>query len=140
LNHYKNIVTLDLSDQKFIKGKYPFRSVILVSMRLLLTLLIEGIIFYLFRYRKRQSWLVFLGINLITQGMLNIWLNSVSSLMTNYLIITLIIGEIFVFIAEMMAFPIFIKEHRKRRIIIFVMVANLLSLIAGGYIIELLPV
>lgn len=140
LQHYNTVYTLDLSNRKLTPGKAPFRSVLLVSIRLLLTLLLEGIIFWLFRFRQKRSWLIFLAINLVTQGALNIWLNSGGSLMPSYLIVNSIIGEVFVFAAEMVAFPIFIKEHKKRRISLYVITANLVSLFAGGYIITHLPV
>ena len=83
---------------------------------------------------------MFLAINLVTQGVLNIFLNSRGSLMPSYLIFSLIIGEVFVFAAEMIAFPIFIEEHKKSRILIYVFIANLINLIVGGYIISVLPV
>jgi hypothetical protein len=140
LQRYNNVVTLDVSKREFTPGKYPFRSVLLVSIRLLLTLLLEGVIFWLFRYRQKRSWLIFLVINLITQGALNVWLNNGGSLMPSYLLFGLIIGEVFVFATEMIAFPIFIKEHKKSRILIYSFIANLISLIAGGYIISVLPV
>lgn len=140
LQRYNNVVTLDLSNRELTLGKYPLRSVLLVTIRLLLTLLLEGIIFWLFRFRQKRSWLIFLAINLVTQGALNIWLNSGGSLMPSYLIFSLIIGEFFVFVAEMIAFPIFIKEHEKSRILIYAFIANLISLITGGYIISVLPV
>ena len=140
LQRYNNVVTLDVSNRKLTPGKYPFRSVLLVSIRLLLTLLLEGIIFWLFRFRQKKSWLIFLAVNLVTQGVLNIWLNSGGSLMPTYLIFSLIIGEFFVFAAEIIAFPLFIKEHKKSRILIYAFIANLISLIAGGYIISVLPV
>ncbi len=140
LQHYNNVVTLDVSNRKLTPGKYPFRSVLLVSIRLMLTFLLEGIIFWLFRFRQKGSWLIFLAINLVTQGALNIWLNSGGSLMPSYLIFGLIIGEVFVFAAEIIVFPIFIKEHKKSRVLIYTFIANLISLIAGGYIISVLPV
>jgi len=140
LQRYNNVVTLDVSNRELTPGKYPFRSVLLVSIRLLLTLILEGIIFWLFRFRQKRSWLIFLAINLVTQGILNILLNSGGSLMPSYLIFSLIFGEIFVFAAEMIAFPIYIKEHKKSRILIYAFIANLISLIAGGYIISVLPV
>ena len=140
LQRYNNVVTLDVSNRELTPGKYPFRSVLLVSIRLLLTLILEGIIFWLFRFRQKRSWLIFLAINLVTQGILNILLNSGGSLMPSYLIFSLILGEFFVFAAEMIAFPIYIKEHKKSRILIYAFIANLISLIAGGYIISVLPV
>ncbi len=140
LQRYNNVVTLDISNRELTPGKYSFRSVLLVSIRLLLTLLLEGIIFWLFRFRQKRSWLIFLAINLVTQGALNVWLDSGGSLMPSYLILSLLVGEVFVFAVEMIAFPIFIREHKKSRIFIYAFVANLISLIAGGYIISVLPV
>lgn len=140
LQRYNNVFTLDISNRELRNGKYSFRSVLLVSIRLLLTLLLEGLIFWLFRYRQKRSWFIFIAINLVTQGALNIWLNSGGSLLPSYLIISLIIGEFFVFAAEIMAFPILLKEHKKSRIMIYVIISNLISLIAGGYIISVLPV
>lgn len=140
LSHYNNVYTLDLSNQKLYPGKALSRSVLLVSMRLLLTLFIEGLIFWLFGFRQKRSWLVFLVINLVTQGALNIWLDKSSMILQSYFIFNLIIGEFFVFAAEMITFPIFIQEHKKRRISLYAFIANLVSLIAGGYIIEHLPI
>lgn len=137
---YNNMYTFDVLNKTLTPGKYPFRSVLLVGIRLILTLLIEGLIFWLFRYRQKRSWLIFLAINLVTQGLLNIWLNNEATTSSGYLIIVLIIGEFFVFIAEMIAFPALINEHRKRRSLLYAFIANLVSLIAGGYLITLLPV
>ena len=140
LQTYHNVVTLDLSGQKLTPGKYPFRLVLLVSMRLLLTLLIEGIIFWIFGFKQKRSWLIFLAINIVTQGALNIYLNSSGSPINNYLIFSLIFGEFFVFSTEMIAFPIFIKEHKWSYNFLYAFVANLISLVAGGLMITLLPV
>lgn len=140
LKRYNNVVTLNLSNQKLTVGEYPFRSVLLVSIRLVLTLVLEGIIFWFFGFRKKYSWLVFLIFNIITQGVLNIWLSSSASLMPAYLIITLIVGEFFVFTAEMIGFSTLLDEHKKTVIFIYTFVANFISLIAGGYLISVLPV
>jgi hypothetical protein len=140
LQNYNNVFTLDLSSRKLTPGTYPFRTALLVSIRLLLTLLFEGIIFWLFGFRQKSSWLIFLIINLITQGLLNIGLNSGGSLMPSYLIFSLIFGEFFVFTAEMISFPLFIKEHKKSHSLSYAFIANLVSLIAGSVIITILPV
>jgi hypothetical protein len=102
LRGYNNVVTLDIADREFNPGTYPFRSVLLVSIRLLLTLILEGILFWFFGFRQKSSWLAFLAINLITQGALNILLNSGDFFMPSYLILGLLIGEFFVFTAEML--------------------------------------
>lgn len=140
LKRYNNVVTLDLSNRELKSGVYPFRSFLLVSIRLLLTLLLEGIVFWLFGFRQKKSWVIFLAINLTTQGLLNIWLNSGGSPLPSYIILSLVFGEFFVFLVEMIMFPIFIKEHKRSHIIAYAFFANLISLIAGGYIISILPV
>lgn len=140
LKSYNNVATLDLSNRELTLGKYPFRSVLLVSLRLILTLLIEGFVFWLFGFRNKRNWAIFFVINLITQGVLNAWLNSMGSPLQSYLIFALIVGEFFVFIAEMIAFPILIEEHKKSTILAYAFLANFISLIAGGYIITVLPV
>ncbi|MBL4937001.1 hypothetical protein JK636_14700 [Clostridium sp. YIM B02515] len=140
LQHYNNVFTLNLSNRELRSGTYPFRRALLVTIRLLLTLLLEGIIFWLFNYRQKRSWIIFFYVNIVTQGVLNIWLNSGGPLMPSYLIFSLILGEFFVFMAEMIAFPILVKEHGQSRSLIYAFVANFISLIAGGYIISVLPV
>lgn len=140
LKKYNNVFTLSLSERQLTPGEYPFRNVLLVSIRLLLTFALEGAVFWLFGFRQKRSWLVFLAVNLVTQGLLNIWLNYGGTPLQSYLIFSLIIGELFVFAAEMAALPILIKEHKKSRVLLYALVSNLASLIAGGYIITVLPV
>lgn len=140
LQHYNNVFTLNLSKQVLTPGKYPYRAALLISIRLLLTLFIEGIIYWLFGFRQKSSWLIFLTINIVTQGALNIWLNSEASQMPNYLILSLLLCEFYVFVVEMIAFPILVKEHSKKRSFFYAFIANLVSLIIGGYFISLLPV
>lgn len=139
LSLYNNIYTLDLENQKLTPGKSLARSVILVALRMVLTFLIEAAVFWLFGFRDKKSWIAFLVINLITQGALNIWLNGFSPLQ-GYIIVSLIFGEILVFISEIIAFMAVIQEHRRARTFFCVILANLLSLFAGGYIVTVLPV
>ncbi len=139
LQFYNNVFTLDLERQTLTAGKSLFRSITLVSLRIVLTLILEGIVFYLFGFRSKRSWLIFLIVNLLTQGILNIWLNTFMPF-NDYIILSLIFGEILVFIIEMIAFMVMVKEHSHLRIGLYVVVANLLSLIAGGYLITLVPI
>jgi len=140
MQSYNSVFTLNVKNRVLTPGKYPFRQALLVSIRVLLTLIIEGIIFLLFKFRQKRSWLIFLVVNLVTQGVLNIWLNNGGSVLPSYLIFNLIIGEIFVFIAESTALPMLINEHDKKYTMTYAFIANLISFIAGGYIITVLPV
>jgi hypothetical protein len=139
LQNYKNIFTLDLKNQKLIPGTPLSRTIGSVSMRVFLTLLIEAIIFFLFGYRSKRSWLVFVIVNLFTQAGLNYFLiNNVLSF-SSYLIFSLIALEIVVFIVELLAFSLFVNEHRRSRTALYVFTANLLGLLLGGYLITVLP-
>ncbi|NLK73409.1 MAG: hypothetical protein GX285_10385 [Clostridiales bacterium] len=136
---YNNIITIDFRAQTIIKGKLLSRSIFLVTLRVSFTIIIEGVIFLLFGFRQKKSWIAFLILNLITQGLLNIFLNGASPFMS-YLILNLIFMELLVFIAEMICILLFIKEHGVIRRILYVLTANFISLIVGGYMITLLPV
>jgi len=141
LKTYNNIFTLDLENQTLTPGKSISRSIRLVSLRVILTLLIEAIIFYLFGFRKKRSWLIFLIVNLITQGVLYIGLNNAFSPLDNYMIIfRLVLAEILIFIVEIIVFLRLLKERSRGRTSAYVIVANLLSLVLGGFLITVLPI
>lgn len=136
---FNNTYTMNLREQTITEGMLISRSIMLIAMRVVLTLIIEGIVFWAFGFRSKKSWMVFLIINLVTQGALNIWLNSNGPIMS-YAMFVLIFGEIFVFTAEIIAFLFFCKEHKRSRKVIYVLTANIASLIVGGYLITVLPV
>lgn len=111
----------------------------------LLTLLLEGLIFYLFGFRKKISWVAFVFINLITQALLHIWIDSPNlfdsiRFSQDELIFCLISGEIFVFLFEAVAFGIFVKEKNISNRTIYALVANLFSLVLGGFILSFIPI
>lgn len=139
LKMYNSIFTLNLENRTFTTGKLLSRSIFLISVRIILTLIIESLVFYLFMFRQSNSWLCFFIINLLTQGGLNIRLNTASPL-ASYLIIGLMFAEVVVFIVESIAFLTLLKEHSKLRIFLYVLTSNLLSLILGGYLITLMPI
>ncbi len=140
LKSYNNIFTLNLSSQTLTPGKSLSRLIALTSLRISLTLVIEAIVFFLFGYRSRRSWITFLVVNLVTQGFVNIWFLGNVNPLESYIILSLILVEILVFIVELVAFTILVREHGRLRTSLFVMTANLLSLILGGYLITVLPV
>jgi hypothetical protein len=135
---YNNLLTLDLPAQTLTAGQSWLRVALLVTMRVVLTMLIEGVIFLLFGYRSKRSWLVFLAINFVTQIGLNILFTG--PMIGPYWLIGFVVVEIMVIIVEIIAFAVFIKEHKKSRAVLFAIVANLASLIAGGWLIANLPV
>ena len=139
LSGYPSVVTMDFSAQTIAAGKLFLRSILLVSMRVLFTLASESLVFFLFGFREKRSWIIFLVMNLCTQGMLNIVLNGGSPL-GGQLMYQLIMMEFLIFVMETVTVLALIKEHGRLRRIAFVLTANLLSLIWGGFLIAVLPV
>ncbi len=138
LDTYNNIFTLDARTKSLTEGKLPLRDMSLAALRLVLTLVLEGAVFWIMGFRSRRSWMAFLIINLITQGALNLWLSDMLPLQS-YALFVLIFGEFFVFAAEGIAFGLTLKEHRTGRVVGTVILANILSLFAGGVLITWLP-
>lgn len=136
---YNNVYTLNLRDNTLIPGKLKLRTATLVVVRVVMTLMLEGLIFWLFAFRKKESWIAFLLINMMTQIALNIWITGFP-INIGYSIIGLFFMEILIVIFEIALFIRLVSEHSNPRKAIFVLLANTVSFIAGGYMITLLPI
>ncbi len=139
LLYYKNVFTLNFSSMTLSEGVLPLRLVLLVVLRVVLTLMLEGFVFYLLRFRDKRSWMTFFIINLITQGFLNTvlsggWING------GYLPPSLILLEVLIVIVEIPAFLIALKEGKWWKRLLYVVSANLLSLLQGGILLSYLPI
>ncbi len=138
---YSEVFTLDFDDETLANGKSPFRSIKLVLIRVTMTLLIEGLVFYLWGYRDKKSWLYFILINLVTQGYLNIMINLQLPVGGEYMVrVILIFEELKILVMEWLFMLLLIKENKRLKLILFVFVANLISLLAGLMIIPALPI
>ncbi len=137
---YNNVYTLDLSERTLISGKLNLRSAALVAIRVAMTLMLEGLIFWFFAFRKKESWIAFLLINLMTQIALNVWITGFPINLGYYTLIGLFFAEILIVIFEVALFFRLVSEHSRLRKTGFVFVANIVSFIAGGYMITLLPI
>ncbi|MCL1864751.1 MAG: hypothetical protein FWF73_02955 [Spirochaetes bacterium] len=135
---YNNLLILNLANESITEDQSPARSILLVSMRVILTLIIEGLIFFAFGYRNKASWIAFVVINLLTQGTLNMVF--IGPILSSYFIFGFIFLEFFIFIIEMAAFPFILKEHKKKRAAAYALTANLASLILGCILLSCLPV
>jgi hypothetical protein len=136
---YENVFTLDLNNKVLTPGKNQSRSIALIILRVLITLMVEGCVFYLFGFRQRRSWVIFLIVNLITQGLLNLWISGLFP-MSGYIFSALLFFEVLVVIVEILAFLLLVKEQSRLRIIEFVVAANILSLLIGMILITSLPI
>jgi len=135
---YNNLFMLELDSRALSVGQSPYRVPMLVALRVLLTLIIEGAVFYLFGYREKKSWLLFFVTNLITQGFLNALITGPET--GGYWMMSLVLIEIVILIVEMVVFGKFADEKKKWRGVLYAITANLLSLLLGGWFIATLPV
>lgn len=137
-DHYNNLVTLDVKTRSLTLGQPSWRLPFLVSMRVILTLLIEGLVFYLFGYREKRSWLLFLAVNLLTQTGINASITGPLPFY-QYSVFGLYIMEGMVLLVEVPAFILLLKEHKKTRAALMAVLANGASMVVGGWILTYLP-
>lgn len=135
---YRTLYKFNPGSGELEKDLPIWRNGVLTAIRLTSTLLIEGAVFYFLGFRNKNSWMMFLLINLVTQGALNLWLNSLGY-MEGYLILALVFGELFVFGTEVLAYAIYIEEKSVLRRVGAALLVNAVSLVLGGYLILNLP-
>ena len=144
---YNNVLLLDLSELKqfpdALPAQYMLRSelyagrmVLIIGMRVALTLLIEGVLFWVFGYREKHSWGVFLCFNAMTQLALNLILGGAT--MDSYILFGYYLLEAAIVVFEALAYWNTLKEKRGRSIP-YAMCANAASLVIGALMIENLP-
>lgn len=132
---YASLYSVDYDNMRISVGKSALRQTLLTLSRLMLTLAVEGTIFYLFGYRTRRAWLWFLFVNLLSQIFLFFMLNQLHPAY-GYPAFSLIFAEIIILVAEMLLLPQGVREHRKSRAVLFALIANVASLMAGLWLLE----
>lgn len=135
---YNQLYTLDTKKKILVKGRSLQRDLSLIGMRLSLTLLIEGIVFLLFGYRKKRTWLAFLGVNLLTQGALNYWITS-NVIDNGYVLLGFVFLEAIIIGFEWIALLLLVKEGKKIKLWLTITLANIISMFLGGYLILTFP-
>ena len=144
---YNNVLLLDLSEVKqnpvvfpaeyMLRTElYPGRMVLVIGLRVALTLLIEGVLFWAFGYREKHSWGVFLCFNAMTQLVLNLLLGGAS--MDSYVLYGSYLLEAAIVVFEALAYWNTLNEKRGRSII-YALCANVASLVIGALMIANLP-
>ena len=99
------------------------------------TLIIEGILLWLFGFRARRDWLVFLMVNLVTQAGLHLWiaadLVSIGDSALQYLV--LLVAEVPILLVELAAYVFLLKEHSRLRRAAYAACANVASYALGYF-------
>ncbi len=144
---YNNLLTLDLDTRTLETGQPWWRTPLLVSLRLLSTLALEGLVFLLFGYREKRSWKVFLLTNLVTQLGVNLCIlyflspspvsGGVNWLHNAFLYTPM---EILVLLIEMAVFGWYLDEQSKGEARGCAVAANLSSWVLGGVLLTVLPI
>lgn len=132
---YSNIYSLDYENKQLKSGKSMIRSIKMVGVRMIITILIEGLIFYLFGFRDRRSWKIFFLVNIVSQAGINIWINSLNTLSAYSLTMAYIFMELLVVVLEPIAYMRFLKEASRLKVLSFGLVSNLASLYIGAKLI-----
>lgn len=101
--------------------------------RVILTILVELGVLYLFRYMKRTSYNIVFITNLATQSLLTLFMIIGFYFWGNFfgLIGVFILGEVLVFVSEQLVYRRFLDEKGKKTAFIYTMAANATTLILG---------
>ena len=138
---FNTLLYLDCESETLTLGEPAYRAPLLISLRLILTFIFEGAVFFLLGFRNKRSWITFALVNLITQGVLNgiIAENGLYG-SVGYFVILFIAMEALIFIAEAIAFSLFVREGKWYRRLAAALLANAVSLALGIFILNYLPI
>lgn len=100
------------------------------------TILIEGFILFLFRYRQKRSWVVFGGVNLITQGALAaaLSINAMQHGVSLGFFSLFLMAEFAILVVEAVAYMLLWKERGKEWALSYALAANVASAAIGWLI------
>ncbi|MCI8698716.1 MAG: hypothetical protein HFF29_06385 [Oscillospiraceae bacterium] len=119
----------------------PLRFLVRLAATLIPTLLIEGALFWLFGFRERRGWLVFLAVNTATQVGLHLAVGSILPQagwhFLNYTL-TILIPELIIWAAEAAAYAFLLREHSRGRRVGYAFAANFASFVLGYFPLHLL--
>lgn len=97
------------------------------------TLIVEGILLWLFGFRSRRNVAVFLIVNLVTQAALHILVGSaILSVDAHYLYYLMLVPvEVLILLAEAIAYGLLLRDQKPGRRVGYAVCANLASYAAG---------
>jgi hypothetical protein len=120
-------------DDDYISEDIPFsRTILYVILAVIITILTEAFILFLFMYRKKESYKIILWVNLITQFLLHgsIIVGGLLGSLFGYIGV-LILGEFLILIIETIIYLFLLKERSKINVIFYTLFANISSLLIG---------
>ena len=105
---------------------------------LLPTLLIEGVLLLAFGYRSRRSWLVFLLVNLVTQGGFALYLavTVLNHSVSGWSLLFYFPAEVVITVVESLLYRRLLTERNWERAVGYAIVANVCSATVGALLID----
>lgn len=104
------------------------------------TLVIEGVILWLFKFRQKRTWLVFLLVNFVTQLALHLYCDLLGGVPfadsydnVGYYVMSLLVPEFLIFIVEAISYGVLIKEETSGRRVGYAVCANAASFALGYF-------
>lgn len=94
------------------------------------TLIIEGAVLWLFGFREKRTWCVFLAVNIVTQLFLHLFCNTALLMSGSSTMATLLL-EAVIWAAEAAAFARLFRERSVKRRVVCALCANAASFLSG---------
>lgn len=119
----------------------PLRFLARLASTLIPTLIVEGLIFWLFKFRERRSWLVFLAANAATQLGLHLVLSSnllIAGTHPLFYAIVFVPAEVVIILVEAAAYARLIREWDRWQRVGCAVLSNVVSAAAGYFPLHLL--
>ncbi len=132
------VLSGDIVGDAFV-GSNSYITAINTLIRVIVTLTVELGLLYLFKYRKKDSFIKVGITNIITQ--LGLSILTISAYLTGgpfMFILAIIFLEFIVLGVEIVTYLLIVKEHTRTRIVIYTAIANFLSLALGAFITTLI--
>ena len=137
---FKKIYTLDFEAETLTENISPLRAPLYMLLRVMFTLIIECGFYYLIGYRKKDSYIAFIAVNIITQMFVNFVINGGSlDIFGSYKSLIYIGMELLVFIFEMIVLPLTVKEKKAGWTLLWTFTANNISMVIGGIALLFVP-
>ena len=125
-------ITIVSTSNKITEQHYYLKGISGIILRLVLTIVIELFILYLFKYRKKKSYILVGITNFVTHTILTISLFAFFYLQgawTNFFLI--IPFEILIILAETVFYAIALKEYSKGRAVGYAFLANIATILVS---------
>lgn len=119
LTGFESVYTLDLQSQSIWEGMPWYRTPLLLSLRIGLTLLLQLLSLYLLGYRARRSWIILSAVLLFNHLFLNIGVvagaSTVLAVYVGWVLAAAVLAELFLFVIESAVLSLLLLEGGERR-------------------------